>query len=233
MTSHDLRSPLVNVQGFAKELAKSLIDLTEAIGDGDVSSEAMRKMGPILKKDIPESLEYIQSSIARMDMQLSALLKLSRLGRAAITIEKLDMDRLIDEVVKSLEYIAKEKGAQITVAKLPPCMADAAQTNQIFLNLIGNALKYLDAKRPCVIRVSGNKQENHVIYCVEDNGVGIPTECQDKIFEIFYRVEQSKCPGEGLGLTIVRQSAEKQNGTVWVESEPGIGSKFFVKLPGI
>jgi signal transduction histidine kinase len=119
------------------------------------------------------------------------------------------------------------------VAKLPPCVADAAQTNQIFLNLITNALKYLDAKRPGIIQVRGNTQENRVIYCVEDNGVGVPPECQDKIFEIFYRVEQNKCPGEGLGLTIVRQSAEKQNGAVWVESEAGKGSKFFVKLPGI
>ena len=146
VTSHDLRTPLVNVQGFAKELSKSIMALMEAINAGDISSEAMRKMGPILKNDIPESLEYIQSSIARMDMQLSALLKLSRLGRAAITIEKLDMDRLVDEVVKSLEFVAKEKGAKINVAELPPCMADAAQTNQIFLNLIGNALKYLDAQ---------------------------------------------------------------------------------------
>jgi PAS domain S-box-containing protein len=233
VASHDLRSPLVNVQGFAKELSRSIMALMEAINTGDISAEAMRRMEPILKKDIPESLEYIQSSIARMDRQLSALLKLSRLGRAAITIENLDMDGLVDEIVKSLEYMAKEKGAQITVAKLPPCMADAAQTNQIFLNLIGNALKYLDAQRPGIIQVRGNTRENRVIYCVEDNGVGIPPECQDKIFEIFYRVEQNKCAGEGLGLTIVRQSAEKQSGAVWVESELGKGSRFFVKLPGI
>ena len=233
VTSHDLRSPLVNVQGFAKELSGSIMALMEAINTGDISAEAMQRMAPILKKDIPESLEYIKSGIARMDLQLSALLKLSRLGRAAITIENLDMNRLVYEVVDSLEYVTKEKGAQFHLAKLPPCRADSAQTNQIFLNLIENALKYLDAKRLGSIRISGNKLENDVVYCVEDNGVGIQLECQDKIFEIFYRVEQSTCAGEGLGLTIVRQSAERQNGTVWVESEPGTGSRFFVKLPGI
>jgi signal transduction histidine kinase len=233
VTSHDLRSPLVNVQGFAKELARSIMELMEAIHTGDISAEAMRKIGPILKKDIPESLEYIQSSITQMDMQLSALLKLSRLGRAAINVEQLDMNRTVSEILKTLEFVAKEKGVKIEVEELPPCMADAAQTNQIFLNLIGNALKYLDAKRPGIIQVRGNTQENRVIYCIEDNGVGIARGYQEKIFEIFYRVEQHKCPGEGLGLTIVRQSAEKQNGAVWVESEAGKGSRFFVKLPGI
>jgi signal transduction histidine kinase len=233
VTSHDLRSPLVNVQGFAKELARSIRELMEAINAGDISEEVMRRMAPILKKDIPESLEYIQSSITQMDMQLSALLKLSRLGRAAINVEQLDMNRIVSEILKTLEFVAKEKGVKIKVEELPPCMADAAQTNQIFLNLIENAHKYLDVKRPGVIRISGNKQESNVVYCIKDNGVGIARGYQEKIFEIFYRIENSKYSGEGLGLAITRQSAEKQNGAVWVESELGIGSKFFVKLPGI
>jgi PAS domain S-box-containing protein len=233
VTSHDLRSPLVNIQGFAKELAKSIAELMDAVQTGDLSGRVMQRIGPIFKKDVPESLDYIQSGITQMDKQLTALLKLSRLGRAAITIEKLDINVIVDDVVRSLEFVANERGAKINVAELPPCMADAAQTNQIFLNLIGNALKYLDAKRPGVIHVRGNRQDGYIIYCVEDNGVGISKECREKIFEIFYRVEQNKCPGEGLGLTIVRQSAEKQNGAVWVESEAGKGSKFFVKLPGI
>jgi signal transduction histidine kinase len=209
------------------------MELMEAVNTGDISAEAMRKMAPILKNDIPESLEYIQSSIARMDMQLSALLKLSRLGRAALTMENLDMNKTIAEVVKSLEYVVQEKEARITVDELPPCKADSAQTNQIFLNLIENASKYLDPKRPGKIQIRGSKQGSDIVYCIEDNGIGIARECQEKIFEIFYRVENSTHPGEGLGLTIVRQSAEKQNGAVWVESEQGIGSRFFVKLPGI
>jgi PAS domain S-box-containing protein len=184
VTSHDLRSPLVNVQGFAKELAKSIMELMEAVNTGDISAEAMREMAPILKNDIPESLEYIQSSIARMDMQLSALLKLSRLGRAAITMENLDMNKTIAEVVKSLEYVAQEKEAHITVDELPPCKADSAQTNQIFLNLIENALKYLDSKRPGKIQIRGSRQGSDIVYCIEDNGIGIAPECRKKIFEI-------------------------------------------------
>jgi PAS domain S-box-containing protein len=231
-TSHDLRTPLVNVQGFGKELARSVQEITEAIKAENISLATKNKIDPILKKDIPESLSFIQSGITQMDMQLSALLRLSRLGRAAISVEKLDMNTIVREVAKSLEYMVKERGAKIVVSELPFCMADAAQMNQIFLNLIENALKYLDAKRSGVIQISGSSQEREVIYCVEDNGAGIAQEYQEKIFEIFYRVEHGKHLGEGLGLTIVRQCAEKQNGSVWVESEPGKGSRFFVKLPG-
>jgi PAS domain S-box-containing protein len=233
VTSHDLRSPLVNVQGFSKELLRSIQDLTEAINTFDFPPKVLRKIGPILKQDIPESLGFIQSSIAQMDIQLSALLKLSRIGRAAINIETIDMNTTIAGIVKSMGYSIQQKSVQIEVSDLPSCMADAAQTNQIFLNLIGNAVKYLDPKRPGIITISGSNRENFAVYCIEDNGIGIAEEYQAKIFEISYRIEQAKHSGEGLGLTIVRQCAEKQNGTVWVESKPGKGSSFFVKLPSV
>ena len=231
VTSHDLRSPLVNVQGFSTELLRSIRGLTEAVNAGDISPEVLRKIGPILKQDIPESLGFIHSSITQMDIQLAALLKLSRLGRAVLSVETIDMNTAVADIVKSMEYSVKQKGARMELADLPPCLGDASHINQIFLNLIGNAVKYLDAKRPGVISISGGRQENFVVYCVEDNGIGIAEEYREKIFEIFYRVEQCEHSGEGLGLTIVRQSAERQNGAVWVESEPGKGSRFYVKLP--
>ena len=231
VTSHDLRSPLVNVQGFSNELTRSLAELTEAIHNGDISPAVLLTIEPILKTDIPEALEFIKSGVNQMDIQISALLKLSRLGRMVSHPEKLDMNRLVTEIVKTLEYVAQEKKSHIAVAELPSCMSDVAQTNQIFLNLIENALKYLDAKQPGVIRISGLRKENEIIYCIEDNGVGIAPEFQKKIFEIFYRVERGNHAGEGLGLTIVRQCVERQNGAVWVESELGKGSRFFVQLP--
>jgi PAS domain S-box-containing protein len=233
VTSHDLRSPLVNIQGFGRELKKSLDDLAKVLCAGPVSPETILKTGPILTRDIPESLGYIQSGVAQIDKQLSALLKLSRLGRTAIHIEKLDMNRIVPKITESFAYTAREKGIKIEVSDLPSCMADAFQINQIFLNLIDNAIKYIDETRPGVIRISSNIHGNEVVYCVEDNGAGIAPEFQKKIFEIFYRVENDKCPGEGLGLAVVRQCAEKQDGSVWVESEQGKGSRFFVKMPGI
>jgi two-component system, chemotaxis family, sensor kinase Cph1 len=127
----------------------------------------------------------------------------------------------------------QKKSATIEVSDLPPCMADAVQMNQVFLNLIGNALKFIDKQRPGHIHISGKRRKNEVIYCIEDNGIGIAKEYLDKIFEIFYRVEHQKYPGEGLGLNIVRQCVEKQGGSVRVESEPGKGTRFFLNLPAV
>jgi signal transduction histidine kinase len=96
---------------------------------------------------------------------------------------------------------------------------------------LDNALKYLDDSRPGMIHIYGKIDNGQSIYCVEDNGVGIASEHQNKIFEVFHRLEPDKKSGEGLGLTIVRRILDRHNGKIWVESELGKGSKFFVSLP--
>ncbi|HLP62414.1 MAG TPA: ATP-binding protein, partial [Candidatus Deferrimicrobium sp.] len=98
-------------------------------------------------------------------------------------------------------------------------------------NLLDNALKYLDKKRPGKISITGRRKENTVFYCVEDNGIGISPEHQKKVFEIFHRLNPEDTQGEGLGLAIVNKIVTRNNGKVWVESEPGKGSRFYVSLP--
>ena len=88
---------------------------------------------------------------------------------------------------------------------MPPCLGDATQVGRVFSNLLDNALKYLDPGRPGVIRVSGHQKRNEVVYCVEDNGIGIAAEHRDVIFRLFYRLAPDRGDGQGLGLTIVRR----------------------------
>ncbi len=185
----------------------------------------------ILNEEIPKALGFITTSADKMDAVLSGLLRLSRLGQAALKIERLDMDSLISNVAKNMEYQIKESGVTLDIEHLPGCFGDASQINQVFSNLIDNAMKYLDASRAGVIHIHGWSEDNSSIYCVEDNGTGIAADHQGKIFEIFHRLEPEKGSGEGLGLTIVRRILDRHNGKVWVESEPGVGSKFFVSLP--
>jgi signal transduction histidine kinase len=231
VASHDLRAPLVNIRGFGDMLA-SACDRARAAVAGIQDEESLRaKLLPLLDEEIPESLGYIRAGSSKMDALLTGLLNVSRIGSAALTIEQLDMNQMVAEIVKSMEFSVEQAGAGVQVDALPPCRGDATQLGQVFSNLLDNALKYLDPSRPGVIRVSADQKRNEVVYCVEDNGIGIDAEHQDAIFGLFYRLNPDRGGGQGLGLTIVRRSLDRQGGKIWLESTLNQGSKFFVSLP--
>lgn len=229
VASHDLRSPLVNIQGYSKELEFLCGDLKTKLNK--CTEPPPGEILDILNSEIPVSLSFILSSVAKMDVLLKGLLRLSRLGRASLDIKPLDMNKLLRDVAKNLNFILRENSASLSIRKLPPCHGDWNQLNQVFTNLIQNAIKYRDPDRPCRITVTGADEDGWHIYTVEDNGLGINPEHRDKIFEIFHRLEPDKTEGEGLGLTIVTRIIQKHNGNISVESALGEGSRFIVKLP--
>lgn len=231
VASHDLRSPLVNITGYSEELLQIIGDLRQVLDNDQIPAEARSKITPVLTRDMPEALHFIRTSAVKMDMLLNGLLKLSRLGRAALTIESLNMNELVSSVVEACDFQIKKAGVEIDLAELPPCKGDAIQVNQVFSNLLGNALQYLDPKRPGVIRISGRVEAERCVYCVQDNGIGVDPSHQQNIFEIFHRLDPAGSEGEGLGLTIVQQVLGRLAGNVWVESKPGEGSYFYVALP--
>jgi len=229
-TSHDLRSPLVNVQGFNRELQASLQELNSLLKSQEISETLKNKLKPLLEEDIPESLKYILTSTSKMDMLLSGLLTLSRLGRQKLTIKNLDMDKLMKDVVSTFEYEIKEKNIKLGLSPLPNCKGDELQINQVFSNLLGNAVKFIDPDRAGVIKISGKKKKDLVLYSVEDNGIGIPSNLQAKIFGLFHKLD-TKTPGIGLGLTIVKQILDKHNGNIQIHSKKGKGTRITVSLP--
>ncbi|MDD5458928.1 MAG: PAS domain S-box protein [Phycisphaerae bacterium] len=231
VASHDLRSPLVNIQGFGYELANGCEKLISELNSSGLIDQLDEKAKTILKKDIPEAINYITVSSAKIDTLLLGLLRLSRTGRAAMNVEKLDMNHLVANVLSNLSYLIQEKNVTVHVDDLPSCMGDASQINQVFANLVDNAIKYLDESKPGMVHIYGRIQNGDSIYCIQDNGVGIAKEYQSKVFEIFQRLEPAKSWGEGLGLTIVRRIVDRHNGKVWVESSPRKGSRFYVLMP--
>jgi signal transduction histidine kinase len=233
VTSHDLRSPLVNIQGFSKELGFSLKEFASLLETENLPPDVKKKFSLILEEDIPDSLKYILSSTTKMDNLLSGLLKLSRVGRTTATFGNIDMNELIIEMQQAFEFQLKEAGVELKVDDLPPCFGNDTQINQMFSNLLNNALKYLDPKRPGKIHISGCQDRDRVIYCVTDNGIGIPKEHQKKVFQIFHRLNPEDTEGEGLGLTIVNKIVSRHGGKIWIQSEPGMGSSFFISLPSI
>jgi PAS domain S-box-containing protein len=230
IASHDLRSPLVNIQGFSKELEQALKDLMQIL-DTLSRDETITNRVTALDDEINTSLQYIKSSTTKMDMLLNGLLRLSRIARTPMVPVRLDVNNLISQILMSLKFQISQKKVDVSVGTLPPCMGDEGLMSQVFSNLIENALKFLNPDRSGSIEINGSMKDDCVIYCVADNGIGISPEQHKKIFEIFYQVNEKKFGGEGLGLTIVQRIVERHQGTVTLESTPGEGSLFTITLP--
>ena len=227
VVSHDLRFPLVNVDGYSRELEFSLGDISRVMEEHGSSDCPVEKALLVEIPDIKNALQLIRNSTRQMDKLLKGLLQLSRSGRASLTLETVDTRALLNRISATFDYQLREQGIVMSVEPLPPCLADDIQLGQIFSNLISNAIKYRDPEKVLTIKISGREHGGHVTYCVEDTGIGIAKEHQEKVFELFHRLDPSSHEGDGLGLTIVRQSLWRMDGTIRVESEPGRGSCFF------
>lgn len=231
VASHDLRSPLVNVDGYRREIEYSIEDFIKIIHRLPIEEEDVQRLNQIIIPDMREALYHIKNSAQQMDALLKGLLKLSRIGRRALTIKPLDMDDLIHRLISSVEFQVKESGTEIEVTRLPSCLGDEVQVTQVFSNLVNNALKFLHPHRRGRIRITGTREKESTIYSVSDNGIGIEPRHQEKIFELFHRLDPNNKDGEGLGLTIVRQILSRLNGEIWVQSQLDKGSSFYVRLP--
>lgn len=230
--SHDLRSPLVNVQGFSRQLAKACDKIRQTVETAGLDAAAAQELKRPIETTIPQALRFINAGVAKMEMLLSGLLRFSRLGREALTLERLDMNSVLGEVVAAMKYQIDAARADLQVGLLPACCGDRVQVGQVFSNLLDNALKYRDPARPARIRVEGKREGDLVIFSVTDNGIGIRPEHQAKVFEIFHRLNpEGPVNGEGLGLTIAQRMLERQRGKIWIESLEEGGTKFYVSLP--
>jgi PAS domain S-box-containing protein len=233
--SHDLRSPLVNLEGFSEELQGAVRGLERLLADERIPPDLLRQGSELLEGGVRESINFIRTAVGRLSRIIDALLRLSRAGRVVYQPLTLDVNAIARRVVDSLRVTAGERGAVVTVGELPPAWGDPAAVEQVFANLIGNALHYLDAARPGRVEVGslppGTDGNGALTYFVRDNGVGIPPAYQPKLFQALQRLHPEKAPGEGIGLAIVRRVLERLGGTVRVESAVGTGTTVYFTLP--
>ncbi|MBL9210076.1 MAG: PAS domain S-box protein [Opitutaceae bacterium] len=232
--SHDLRSPLVNVQGFSRQLNRACDTIrAAATAAGEHGAVPVSVLRAPLDHAIPQALRFINAGVTKMESLLAGLLRYSRLGRVALAIRPLNVNGLLTEIVAAMKFQLDEAKAEVRIESLPVCLGDPVQTNQVFANLLDNALKYRDPARPLRITISGTVQDGQAVYAVADNGIGIAPEHQAKVFDIFHRLNPDSTAGEGLGLTIAQRVLERQKGKIWVESRAGAGSTFFISLPAV
>lgn len=233
VVSHDLRTPLINILGFCERLDRACQKICEIVAVAHVSPVHSADLQQILDDQAPRALHFVRAGAIRMDSLLNGLLRFSRLGREALEPQVLEVLPLLNAVVAAMRFQSEMAKAQIElVPPLPPCRADKDQFQQVFANLLDNALKYRDPERPLSIRITGRREGAECIYCVEDTGRGIPPEHQASVWDLFRRVcPDSDIPGDGVGLALVHRIIERHQGRAWLESEPGHGSRFSIALP--
>ncbi len=212
VVSHDLKEPLITIEGYSKIVLKEYQDRVDQDGKAYLSA-------------------VVQSS-ARMKNLIDDLLTLSRVGRLAEIPHAVSVKTVLSDILHDFEFTLREKNATVSVPEtLPDVTYDATQLGMVFRNLISNAVKFNPGPAPHVV-IGVKEEEREFVFTVADNGIGIEPQHFDKIFVIFQRLHRSEeYRGTGAGLTIVKKIVERHHGRIWVESEVGKGTTFFFTVP--
>ncbi len=233
IVSHDLRSPLVNIMGFASEIDAWREKIFERLGAlrAQVGSEQDGESDEALRGDVEEAISFIKSSVAKMDRLIGALLKLSREGQRQFQPQFIDMSQLLRSTLEALAFQAQAVNAKVSIAELPAITSDRLALEQVFSNLMDNAVKYLRVGVPGSIDIGATESDGMITYEVRDNGRGIDTRDRERIFDLFRRSGIQDRPGDGIGLAHARTLVRGLGGSINVESEPNRGTVFKVTLP--
>jgi PAS domain S-box-containing protein len=211
IASHDLQEPLRTVINFSDLLERRYQDKLDADGR--------------------EFLGFIVSGVLRMRRLVDDLLEFSRTGHERVVRKPVDCEGVLERVLASLGQSVAECGAVVTHDALPTVLADAGQLEQLFQNLVGNALKFRGDKQP-VVHIGIEAQPADWLFSVADNGIGLDPRFAGRIFEMFQRLHGvGKYVGSGVGLAICKKIVERHAGRIWVESTEGRGATFYFTLP--
>lgn len=231
IVSHDLRAPLLNLQGFSKELDTSCGELEQALRGVELPPAVAQRVDSIQRDGIGGALRYISASAAKFQRLIDALLTLSRTGRQSYGSEDVDVREVVATTLDSLRQSIEVRGATISVTSMRRAKGDQTAIGQVFSNLVSNALAYLHPGRSGLIEIGSQPEDGMVHYWVRDNGSGIPPGAQRRLFQVFQRFHPAMAPGEGMGLAIVKRVVERHGGRVWADSTEGVGTTFHLTLP--
>ncbi len=213
--SHDLKAPIVTVQGMTNLLVTEL--------EGNLSDDCQIYM------------KHIKDATIIMSHLLDDLQEISRVGRMNVEPEMVDMNDLMEQILAEGEIAAKERNIEFRFQPdLPPVYANPKRVYQVFTNLVGNAVKFMPADIPSpMVEVGGVKTEGGMVeFFVQDNGAGIAPQFHEKIFELFTRLHGLDVKGTGMGLAFVKKIVESIGGSVGIDSTPGGGARFYFTIPG-
>jgi signal transduction histidine kinase len=208
-------------------------DLREPIRSISVYTEIIKKQyGKLLDHTGTEYLGFVQSGAARMETLLEDLLSYAQATSIPDEIpDPICARKALDAALENLAGSIRDCGAQIVIGEMPQVRIRLTHLQQVFQNLIGNAIKY-KKEEPPQVRVFARKEDGQWVFSIEDNGIGIAEEYKETIFGIFKRLHTNQAySGTGMGLAICQRVVERYRGRIWVESQPGCGSRFFFTIP--
>jgi len=213
VSSHDLQTPLRNIILYAQ--------LLERRYEGKLDSDA------------DEFIGFVVAGAKHMTLLINDLLEYSRVTTKSEPPRPTSTAETVAQALRNLERDLGEADAELVVGELPVVMAEPTFLVSLFQNLVGNAVKYRAPDRKPVISVGAWRERADLWrFAVADNGIGIEPQYHDKVFEIFQRLDPtSATEGTGIGLTLCRRIVHRFGGTIWIESEPGIGTTFLFTLP--
>jgi light-regulated signal transduction histidine kinase (bacteriophytochrome) len=210
--SHDLRSPLITIEGFTRILLEDYSEILDDTGK--------------------DHLTRVADSAKKMSRLIVDLLAFSRISTKEIQKSEFNMELLAQKLVEELKPTFGEREIKFEINQLPPAYGDLAMINQVLVNLLSNAIKFTLTRETAMIEVDGYTKNDENIYYVRDNGTGFDMQFSDKLFGLFQRIHSSKeVKGTGIGLVIVKNIIEKHGGRVWAEGKPDEGAKFYFTLP--
>lgn len=211
MASHDLKEPIRTIKSYLQLLLKRY----------------SLKLG----EEGKEFIEFALGGASRMESLINNLLTLSRISLQDNPFLSIDSNEMVKHVLHDLNHIIQEKKAKITYSVLPTLIADEIKLNQVFQNLISNALKYNHHKP--IITIKAKVEKESWLFSIKDNGIGIEPEYLDKVFSLFQRLNnKNQFEGSGIGLAICRKIIEQHGGKIWAESKgEGRGATFYSTIP--
>jgi light-regulated signal transduction histidine kinase (bacteriophytochrome) len=207
--SHDLKNPISTIKSFTQILMR----------DKDMKPQSLKV------------LERINKGADKMNNMINEVLEYSKIGRLDLTFTDIDPEPIINDVVRDLLLVYGLEESNITIGATPNIKGDPVMISQVFANVVGNAVKYSMKSEPPKVSIFGEETEYEVTYTITDNGLGIDIKHLPRIFELFNRMDNvGDIEGTGVGLAIVKRIIEKHKGKIWVDSELGSGSSFYISF---